>query len=190
MHVSSPAQRKGWADAYMTDVDAGGEFFKLGDTYGDGRGYRPAVTAMWASGEAVLLRQSLPAHVVADYGGARELWQRYDFAQPGGKARGAAVRVNVATPSLPLPSRFRAPGTVLGVHEIFTTANPYGKYFLGPDNILGVKIAHAGHGDGLRQNRDAHNRELVAALPSQGERRAQVRTTPCRPRYWADFSLS
>ena len=42
VHVSSPAQRKAWAGAYMTDVNAAGEFFKTGDTYGDGRGYRPA----------------------------------------------------------------------------------------------------------------------------------------------------
>eukprot|EP01050_Picozoa_sp_SAG11_P042405 SAG11_NODE_19513_length_465_cov_0.838798_1_plen_87_part_10 len=50
---------------------------------------------MWASSESVLLKQSLPDHVVADYGGARELWQRYDFAQPSGRT--APVRVNVTT---------------------------------------------------------------------------------------------
>jgi hypothetical protein len=95
VHVSSPAQRKAWADAYMTDVNAGGEFFKLGDTYGDGRGYRPAIKEIWVSNESVLLKQSLPEHVVTDYGGARELWQRYDFAQPAGKM--SAVHINITT---------------------------------------------------------------------------------------------
>ena len=33
------------------------------------------------------------------------------------------------------PSRFRLPGTVLGAQGIFTTINPYGKYFLDPDNV-------------------------------------------------------
>ena len=94
VHVSSPGQRKAWSDAYMTDVNAGGEFFKLGDSYGDGRGYRPTVTAMWASNESVLFKQSLPDHVVADYGGARELWQRYEFAQDSVTA---PVHVNITT---------------------------------------------------------------------------------------------
>eukprot|EP01043_Picozoa_sp_COSAG02_P032701 COSAG02_NODE_2196_length_9548_cov_2.748227_7_plen_276_part_00 len=95
VHVSSPVQRKGWADAYMTDVNAGGEFFKLGDTYGDGRGYRPTVEGMWVSNESVMFKQSLPEHVIAEYGGARELWQRYDFKQPGGKS--SVIHVNITT---------------------------------------------------------------------------------------------
>jgi hypothetical protein len=34
-------------------------------------------------------------------------------------------------------SRFRPTVTVLWAQEIFTTVNTYGKYVLGPDNILG-----------------------------------------------------
>jgi hypothetical protein len=37
-------------------------------------------------------------------------------------------------PPPPPPSRLRPPATALGAQEIFSTANPYGKYPLGPDN--------------------------------------------------------
>ena len=41
-------------------------------------------------------------------------------------------------------SRFRPPGTVLGYQVIFIMEIPYGKYFLGPGNIPGGRIARAG----------------------------------------------
>jgi hypothetical protein len=40
-----------------------------------------------------------------------------------------ATAMQAGTPPPP-PSRFRPPGTVLGAQEIFTTVNPYRKYFL------------------------------------------------------------
>jgi hypothetical protein len=71
---------------------------------------------------------------------------------PGPRARRAAPKTSVrlcAAARAPTvraepPSRFRPPGTVLGAQEIFNNVNPYGKYFLGPDNIPGVGIARAG----------------------------------------------
>jgi hypothetical protein len=48
-----------------------------------------------------------------------------------------ACRSPSTSPASPPSSRFRHPGTVLGAQEIFTTVNPYGNYFLGPDNIPG-----------------------------------------------------
>ena len=48
---------------------------------------------------------------------------------------------NVLHLAIPAPGDCSGAGTVL--QEIFTTVNPYGKYFLGPDNIR-VGIARAG----------------------------------------------
>jgi hypothetical protein len=69
-------------------------FFKADDPLGDGRGYLPAVTAMWRGKDFVLFRQELPPHVVRDYGGAAELWQRYDFAQASANTN-APVHINI-----------------------------------------------------------------------------------------------
>ena len=62
VHVSNPAQRKAWAGAYMTDVNAASEFFKTGDEYGDGKGYRPTVVGMWKNASCVLLVSSHAIH--------------------------------------------------------------------------------------------------------------------------------
>lgn len=97
VHVSSQKQRKAWALVYLTDLDAFTQtaFFKTDNPLGDGRGYLPTVTAMWSGEDSVLFRQALPPHVVKDYGGAAELWQRYDFAQPAGAK--TPVMVNITT---------------------------------------------------------------------------------------------
>eukprot|EP01044_Picomonas_judraskeda_P000772 COSAG03_NODE_37_length_17551_cov_15.651444_16_plen_924_part_00 len=83
VHVSSAQQRRAWGAAYLVSQPASGSFFKTANPLGDGRGYVPAVTGMWRSlhNDSVLFRQHLPAHVVRDFGGAQELWQRYDFAE-------------------------------------------------------------------------------------------------------------
>ena len=70
-HKTPPAQ--------MVDPTAGPEFFKTTDPYGTGRGYRPAVVGMWKSDRSVLFQQRLDPVVVKEFGGAAELWQRYDF---------------------------------------------------------------------------------------------------------------
>ena len=42
------------------------------------------------------------------------------------------------------PLAISTPRNSSWVQEIFAIANPYGKYFLGPDIIVGVEIARAG----------------------------------------------
>ena len=85
VHVSAPAQRRAWAAAYMTDAKAAPMFFKTADPFGDGIGYRPNMTALWSGPEALLVKSSLPPHVVRSYGGAEEMWQEFRFANEGGK---------------------------------------------------------------------------------------------------------
>ena len=91
MHVSSPAQRAGWAKEYMTDPAFHELFFKTADPSGNGEGYRPIVVDMWRRQtkrqrdggvvDTVLFQQKLPYHVVTDYGGASELWQEWTFSR-------------------------------------------------------------------------------------------------------------
>ena len=78
----------------MTDPGATGEIFKSADPLGDGVGYVPVVEGMWRRNDSVLFLQRLPPHVVSGYGGASELWQRFDFAvSEQGAPR--SLRVNV-----------------------------------------------------------------------------------------------
>ena len=81
VHVSSPQQRRAWGAAYLVSEPASESFFKTANPLGDGRGHIPTANAMWRSDHSVLFRQSLPAHVVRDFGGAQELWQGYEFSQ-------------------------------------------------------------------------------------------------------------
>jgi hypothetical protein len=98
VHTSSPAQRQAWAAAYMEVPRDGMEFYKLGDTLGDGVGRRPMVRQMWRSSDnnTVLLRQELDAHVVSDYGGAAELWQRYTFRPDAALVGGLRVSITAS----------------------------------------------------------------------------------------------
>ena len=59
--------------------------------YGTGKGYRPAVVGMWKSDRSVLFQQRLDPVVVKEFGGAAELWQRYDFI----KSASSGVNVSI-----------------------------------------------------------------------------------------------
>ena len=83
----------------MTDPAAAPEFFKTGDPLGDGRGHVPSVDAMWRrhntdGTSTVLFRQQLARHVVSDFGGAEQMWQRYDF---GGAITTQAITIEAIT---------------------------------------------------------------------------------------------
>ena len=94
--VSSAAQRKAWAAAYMTDPAAGKLFFKTDDARGTGLGYRGKITQMWRGKDRLLVKLELPSTVVKDYGGAKELWQDYTFSCGVDGAAGGGAHINLS----------------------------------------------------------------------------------------------
>ena len=101
VHVSSAAQRSSWALEYLATGPPvagwiGRMFFKTGCPNGTGLGYRP-MAEMWQSDDSgtvdtVLFRQKLPTRVVADFGGASDLWQKYTFAR---SRDGSTLHINI-----------------------------------------------------------------------------------------------
>jgi hypothetical protein len=84
-------------------------------------------------------------------------------------------------------ARFRPQGTVLGAPEIVTTANPYGKPFLGPEHIPGVGIVVGRGHASLLTARAGTGPPCSTACAATA--RGPPRTTPTA-RCWGSAALS